>query len=452
VTRATRHLRLSIAAILAAALTSEAALAQQKQAGVAAAVRGRVEIAAAAGSVGREVKSGEPIYLGNVIKSGPESGLQIMLLDQTTFTIGPDSELVIDQFVFDPAAGTGKVAASVAKGVFRFVTGKVAQKDPASMSVRLPAGNIGIRGTIAIGAVEPAPMPGAPPQRQEVVLLGPGRATQGSDRPGGLLLGAPSGASVMIDQPGFGSTFQRDGSWGTPVRYTIDMLNAIQSRLGPAVSSKGPGPGGPVGPGGRPGGPGGPGAPGGPGMMGPPGLYMPPGQIIPGATQAPCQASSVASCPRLNPPSSLTTAIPDGASTYDQLRTVASGQFYYTQSNVPLSGGGTYNIFANIDFGARSYGGGNSRVEVNGLNVNGTLAILSKSYASLSGTASFVDPNVVGLSGVLCSPSCTTTITVSPQNSGGTAGATANHSVVINGMGPTTQGSGTAGRVAGLAP
>ena len=53
-------------------------------AGVAAAVRGRVEIAMTAGAVGREVKSGEPIYLGNAVKSGADSGMQIILLDHVT--------------------------------------------------------------------------------------------------------------------------------------------------------------------------------------------------------------------------------------------------------------------------------------------------------------------------------------------------------------------------------
>src|SRR5262245_55780576 len=80
----------------------------QEQAGVTAAVRGRVEIAAQAGAVGHLTKSGEPIFLGNAVKSDANSGMQIILLDETTFTIGPSSELVIDEFVFDPKTSIGK--------------------------------------------------------------------------------------------------------------------------------------------------------------------------------------------------------------------------------------------------------------------------------------------------------------------------------------------------------
>ena len=46
---------------------------------------------------------------------GPAAGLQIMLLDGTTFSVGPNSSMVIDEFVFDPSSGTGKLTASISK-------------------------------------------------------------------------------------------------------------------------------------------------------------------------------------------------------------------------------------------------------------------------------------------------------------------------------------------------
>ncbi|MBT4907881.1 MAG: hypothetical protein HON62_13445, partial [Rhodospirillaceae bacterium] len=64
------------------------------RAGVAAAVRGDVVLIAAAPqqanrTVGKNVQSGDPVFLGDTIETGPESGLQIMLMDETIFTIGP---------------------------------------------------------------------------------------------------------------------------------------------------------------------------------------------------------------------------------------------------------------------------------------------------------------------------------------------------------------------------
>jgi len=440
---------------VAAGLFATAVPAQQpQQAGVAAAVRGRVEIAMTVGAVGREIRSGEPIYLGNAVKSGPDSGLQILLLDQTTFTIGPNSELTIDQFVYDPSAGTGKVAASVAKGVFRFVTGKVAQQNPSDMTVRLPTGNIGIRGTIAIGAVDPGT--NGQPLKQEVVLIGPGRGREGSNRIGALVLaGAAGSGSVTINQPGFGSQFGPGGAWGTPVRYSLEMLNAIQARIDTPIAGRGPGaPQGAGPPQGVP--PNGQGGPGGPGQGGPPGagplgplgpLGLPPNVLTPPPQ---CQQSSASSCPNLNPMNGM---VPNGTTTFDQLRSISSGTFFYSSTGVPLSGGGSYNFFLDINFGSRTVGGGNSRVDVNGLNVSGSIGLTTQSFAGSSGNAAFSYPALPGLTGALCSPSCNTDVNVtSMQNSGGVAGATANHSIFVNGMGPSTQGSGTATRQSGSTP
>jgi hypothetical protein len=119
-----------------------------ERAGSSAAVRGQVARANEEHPVGLQIASGEPIFLADRISSGPDSGMQIMLLDQTTFTIGPDSFVRVDEFVYDPNSNAGKLTATLGKGVFRFVTGKIAQTNPSSMTVRLPVATIGIRGTM----------------------------------------------------------------------------------------------------------------------------------------------------------------------------------------------------------------------------------------------------------------------------------------------------------------
>ena len=133
--------------------------------GVASAVRGAVN-ATAPGAAGRVVETGKAVYSHDKITTGPEGKLQILLLDQTSFTIGANSEMELDEFVFDPATNVGKVSAKIVKGAFRFVTGKVARRDPASMQVATPVGTIGIRGTMTAGTVSST--------EGTFVLLGPG--------------------------------------------------------------------------------------------------------------------------------------------------------------------------------------------------------------------------------------------------------------------------------------
>ena len=205
-----RGLTFSLIATVAMAGAATLVAAQQpQQAGVSAAVRGQVALARASQNiVGKQVESGDPIFLGDAITSGRDSGMQVMLLDETVFSIGPNSEIAIDEFVYDPSTESGKVTASVAKGVFRFITGKIARKRPEDMTVRLPTATIGIRGTIVAGAVREAAgrdpdvdkvfngLKGAVANgenaRDFVVLLGPGHENNTNDR---------GGAFVFVPRP-----------------------------------------------------------------------------------------------------------------------------------------------------------------------------------------------------------------------------------------------------------
>ena len=134
------------------------------QAGVAAAVQGEVKITTA-GSPARVLKSEEQVLMGDTVETEKNGKLQILLLDQTVFTLGPLSAVTIDEFVFDPANDNGKVKASMLKGIFRVVSGKIAHKKPENMIVDLPAGSIGFRGTNVAGIIDG--------QKTMIVLLGP---------------------------------------------------------------------------------------------------------------------------------------------------------------------------------------------------------------------------------------------------------------------------------------
>ncbi len=138
--------------------------AQPVQAGVAAGVQGDVKITTE-GSSARALKSGDPVLMGDLIETDPNGKLQIMLLDETVFTLGPLSSIKVDEFVYNPANDEGKVKASMLKGIFRVVSGKIAHKNSANMAVDLPAGAIGFRGTNVAGIIDG--------QKTMIVLLGP---------------------------------------------------------------------------------------------------------------------------------------------------------------------------------------------------------------------------------------------------------------------------------------
>ena len=95
----------------------------------------------------RELKAGDKIYLNETIYAGIDSGTQILLLDQSTFTIGSDSEVVMDTFIYDPTTNDGKIVANVKKGSLKIISGLISKKNPDSLTVKVPEGTLGSRGT-----------------------------------------------------------------------------------------------------------------------------------------------------------------------------------------------------------------------------------------------------------------------------------------------------------------
>jgi len=219
------------------ASVNPAAAQQSEQAGVSAAVRGEVLLARAQ-TVGRQVESGEPILLNDLIESGPSGGLQVLLLDESVLTLGPTSRIEIDRFIYDAAAQGGSMALRMISGSMRFVAGKIASGNPADMEVLTPLGVIGIRGTIGqVSVITPQqaqqnfPDQAAqsnPQPNQPVVfaaLVGPGPTAQGGGQ-GSFTFSSPNG-SVDLNRPG-GAVLATPGQ--PPVFFiappgSIDNLN-----------------------------------------------------------------------------------------------------------------------------------------------------------------------------------------------------------------------------------
>jgi len=94
-----------------------------------------------------ELNVGDPVFQGDVLESGPDGSIGVILADDTTFSMGESGQMVLDEMVYDPSTQEGSVSVSVLEGVFTFVSGQVAKTDPDAMSIDTPVATIGIRGT-----------------------------------------------------------------------------------------------------------------------------------------------------------------------------------------------------------------------------------------------------------------------------------------------------------------
>jgi hypothetical protein len=99
------------------------------------------------GSGTRTLAVGANVVYKEKVVTSAEGSTQIMFPDQSTLNVGRNSSIVIDEFVYDPAAGTGKMVASVSKGVLRFVGGQISHT--AGVTINTPVGTLGIRGGVA---------------------------------------------------------------------------------------------------------------------------------------------------------------------------------------------------------------------------------------------------------------------------------------------------------------
>lgn len=100
----------------------------------------------------RTLKTGDAVYLNDRVTSDAGGKAQLIFLDRSTLTLNANTDLTLDTYVYDPAAGSGTMAISGAKGAFRFVGGVLSKKQP--VTIKTPVATIGIRGGIVDTNVE----------------------------------------------------------------------------------------------------------------------------------------------------------------------------------------------------------------------------------------------------------------------------------------------------------
>ena len=217
-----RRLSTSLATNLAAGLAMGLAIliapsASAQTVGITAALRNDVQLKTAATPHKAALK--ERVSLGNDVLTGSASMAQLLLLDQTTFSVGANARVRIDRFVYDPDRSASAVSASVVTGAFRFMSSRALHANPGQSSIHTPVATIGIRGTMVDGVVGPeairiaahesgisVPASADPATATLIILRGPGPHAQGQEAAGAIDITA-GGITVSLDQPGMAVFF-----------------------------------------------------------------------------------------------------------------------------------------------------------------------------------------------------------------------------------------------------
>ncbi|MEO7108477.1 MAG: FecR domain-containing protein [Rhodoferax sp.] len=187
---------------------------------------GTVGIASAARPGVVSVSNERVVYIGNAVtfgerfKTDSTGVLHILFMDRSSMTLGPNSELVIDEFVFHPEAKQGSIAVNLITGTLRAVGGFVSKfitpLGRSAAQVRTPTATIGIRGGITLVEAQADSTRG-------VFLFGDY-----------MQVSSPSGQLLQtVTRPGFSVTSTLDGAQ-EPVRVPAadmaQLVNLFESR------------------------------------------------------------------------------------------------------------------------------------------------------------------------------------------------------------------------------
>ena len=84
---------------------------------------------------------GLKIMVGDTLGTGRDGSLGVILLDDSTLSIGPGSRLVLRSFQFSPSEGKFDLVARISRGTMAYLSGLIGKLAPETAPIRNPHGH-----------------------------------------------------------------------------------------------------------------------------------------------------------------------------------------------------------------------------------------------------------------------------------------------------------------------
>ena len=104
-----------------------------------------------------KAQPGTAVMVGSQLKTGGAASLGLTFKDDTVMSIGPGTELIVDEYQYEPAQGALKLSTRLLKGSLNHLSGVIAKLQPDAVTIKTPTGIIGVRGTQFVAKVQDAP-------------------------------------------------------------------------------------------------------------------------------------------------------------------------------------------------------------------------------------------------------------------------------------------------------
>jgi hypothetical protein len=158
-------------------------------------------------AIGRDLVAGDEVFMNDEVETGAKTRAQVLLRDESVFSLAPASKIVFDEFVYDPIVGEGRLQAKLMQGGLRFVSGQLSKRQPQNIQITAGEATVGIRGTEILATHGT--------QGTTFVLLS-----------GEMEIATQTGNQI-INRPGFGIDITSDGLLGAVRQIPLAEINAI---------------------------------------------------------------------------------------------------------------------------------------------------------------------------------------------------------------------------------
>ena len=93
------------------------------------------------------VGTGMEIQRADLVKTDRHGTIGLVFSDDTRITMGPNTEIAVDDYLFEPVEKKLSFVLRLIRGTVSFLSGQIAKLSPESVQLVMPAATIGVRGT-----------------------------------------------------------------------------------------------------------------------------------------------------------------------------------------------------------------------------------------------------------------------------------------------------------------
>jgi hypothetical protein len=123
-------------------------------------VAGRIKVSTGSAFIVRDgaqvpAQVGQIVFEADSLRTGGDGKVGVTLNDDTRLSLGPNSELKLERFMYAPAESGFGLVLKFVRGAATYVSGRIAKLAPDSIRLETPASIIGVRGTTLAIQVQP---------------------------------------------------------------------------------------------------------------------------------------------------------------------------------------------------------------------------------------------------------------------------------------------------------